>query len=318
MSQLLGILHGREETFPPALLNELNARQAGVHGESITVSSVEALERSPYRLLVDRISGKVPYYRSFLQQQSWLGVPSMPSLSLHSLDRVGLAQLALQARVQAPPTVLLPHQAHPPGVEGDDLGNLAYPMPWETYLRQTGLPAALRSARLGSGPISRVASLGELWGAYGRSGDQLMVVQPDMSDAEHVLAIVAGSHLEVLGYDPVSVRYRPVSEELLAPTLQACQRLLQLADFNLTGLEFAWHRSKLWLSDLHLTPDLEWWSLGEEAFGRIVTNCAQELIRRTAEAERQASDPSVSKETGRRARESSVSKRPKVKKTRTE
>ena len=284
MSQLLGILHGREETFPPALLHELNARQAGVHGESITISSVEALERSPYRLLVDRISGRVPYFRSLLQQQSWLGVQSMPSLSLHNLDRVGLAQLALQARVQAPPTILLPHQAHPPGVEGDDLSNLAYPMPWENYLRQTGLPASLRSARLGAGPTYRVASLSELWAVYGKSGDQLMVLQPDMRDAEHVLAIVAGSHLEVLGYDPVSLRYRPAPEELLQPTLQACERLLTLADFNLTGLEFAWHRSKLWLSDLHLLPDLEWWSLGEEAFGRIVANCAEELIRRTAVA----------------------------------
>ncbi|MBN9413826.1 hypothetical protein ABS71_03415 [bacterium SCN 62-11] len=281
MSQLLGILHGREETFPPALLHELNARQAGVHGESITVSSVEALERSPYRLLVDRISQRVPYFHSLLHQQKWLGVESLPSLSLHSLDRVGLAQLALQARVHAPPTVLLPHHSHPAGVEGDDLGNLAYPMPWENYLRQMGLPATLRSARLGHGPVYRVASLGELWTAYGKSGDGLMVVQPDLSDAEHVLAIVAGTHLEVVGYDPVSLRYRPAPEELLQPTLQACQRLLQLADFNLTGLEFAWHRSKLWLSDLHLTPDLEWWTLGEEAFGRIVTNFADELIRRT-------------------------------------
>jgi len=295
MSQLLGILHGREETFPPALLHELNARQAGVHGETITISSVEALERSPYRLLVDRISGKVPYFRSLLQQQSWLGVPTMPSLSLHCLDRVGLAQLALQARVQAPPTILLPHQAHPPGVEADDLSNLAYPMPWDNYLRQMGLPASLRSARLGAGPVYRVASLSELWAAYGKSGDQLMVVQPDMSDAEHVLAIVAGSHLEVLGYDPVSLRYRPAPQELLQPTLQACERLLGLADFNLTGLEFAWHRSKLWLSDLHLLPDLEWWSLGEEAFGRIVTNCAEELIRRTAVAS--AKKPAKAKKT---------------------
>ncbi|MBT9581725.1 hypothetical protein IV102_00150 [bacterium] len=55
MSQLLGIVHGREETFPPALLAELNARQAGLHGESIIVSGVEAMDRSPYRLLVDRI-----------------------------------------------------------------------------------------------------------------------------------------------------------------------------------------------------------------------------------------------------------------------
>ena len=309
MSQLLGLLHGREETFPPALLAELNARQAGVHGESIMISSVEALERSPYRLLVDRISGKVPYFRSFLRQQSWLGVACMPALALQDLDRVSLAQLALQARVHAPATILLPHQTHPPGVEGDDLSNLAYPMPWEQYLGQIGLPASLRSAKLGTGPVYRVNSLGELWQAYGKSGDQLMVVQPEMSDAEHVLAIVAGSHLEVLGFDPVSGRYRKPPEELLEPALQACERLLGLADFNLVGLEFAWHRSKLWLSDLHLTPDLEWWSLGEEAFGRIVANCADELIRRT-EKVRRASEPSLLQTTAKKAA--------KAKKTRTE
>lgn len=282
MSQLLGILHGREETFPPALLAEINGRQAGVHGESITLSSVEALERSPFRLLVDRISARVPYFRSFLRQQRQLGVQNLPALELGELDRVGLAQLALQAKVQALPTILLPHQAHPPGVVGDDLSNLAYPMPWENYLRQMGLPAGLRSAYLGGGPIYRVNGLSELWAAYGKSGDSLMVVQPDMSGAEHVIALVAGEHLEVLGFDPLSSRYRPAPTELVAPVLQACRKLGEVTDFNLTGLEFAWHRNKLWLSDLHLAPDLEWWSLGEEAFGRVVANCAEELIRRTA------------------------------------
>ncbi|MBS2040689.1 hypothetical protein JST97_37225 [bacterium] len=282
MSQLLGILHGREETFPPALLAELNGRQAGVHGESITLSSVEALERSPFRLLVDRISSRVPYYRSFIRQQQLLGVSSLPVPELGELDRVGLAQLALQARVQALPTVLLPHHSHPAGVTGEDLSNLAYPMPWENYLRQMGLPATLRDARLGSGPTYRVGSLSELWGAYGKSGDGLMVVQPDMSEAEHVIALVAGQQVEVLGFDPLSSRYRPAPAEVVEPVLEACRKLADQHDFSLTGLEFAWHRHKLWLSDLHLTPDLEWWSLGEEAFSRVVANCAEELIRRTA------------------------------------
>ncbi|MFN8609281.1 MAG: hypothetical protein U0931_17215 [Vulcanimicrobiota bacterium] len=282
MSQLLGILHGREETFPPALLAELNGRQADVHGESLTLSSVEALERSPYRLLVDRISSRVPYFRSFVRQQHLLGVPALPALELGDLDRVGLAQLALQARVQALPTILLPHHSHPAGVVGDDLSNLAYPMPWDTYLRQMGLPVGLRAARPGGGPIFRVGSLSELWAAYGKSGDGLMVVQPDMSEAEHLMALVAGQHVEVLGFDPLSSRYRPAPTELVAPVLEACRKLNEKNDFSFTGLEFAWHRNKLWLSDLHLTPDLEWWSLGEEAFSRVVANCAEELIRRTA------------------------------------
>lgn len=288
MSQLLGIIHGREETFPPALLAELNGRQAGVHGESIVVSRVEALERSPYALLVDRLSEQVAYFHSLLQQQALLGVACTPALSLHELDRVGLAQVALLAKVHAPPTILLPHQDHPPGVEADDLGNLAYPMPWEQYLRQVGLPAALRSARLGPGPVQPVGSLSELWQAYGKSGHQLMVVQPDLSDAEHVMVLVMGEHLEVLGYDPITRRYRQANPGLVAQARQSAGRLQARLDLHLTGLEFAWHRSKLWLRDLHLRPDLEWWSLGEEAFGRVVQSCATELIRRTAPAKKKA------------------------------
>ncbi len=281
MSQLLGIVHGREETFPPALLAELNARQAGLHGESIIVSGVEAMDRSPYRLLVDRISSKVGYFESLIKQQSLLGVECTPTPALRDLDRVGLAQLALLARVHCPPTLLLPHQAHPPGVEADDLGNLAYPMPWEQYLRQVGLPASLRSLQLGQGPVHKVSGLGELWQAYGKSGHELMVVQPDFSEAEHVLVVVAGQHLEILGFDPLSGRYRQANPALVEPARQATARLQAKIDLNLTGLEFAWHRSKLWLSDLHLVPDLEWWSLGEEAFERVVESCATELIRRT-------------------------------------
>ncbi len=282
MFPLLGIVHGREETFPPALLAEINARQAGVHIESIVVSSVEALERSPYRLLVDRLSSQVGYFRSLLWQQSLLGVACTPDLALHRLDRVGLAQVALQARVHCSPTLLLPHQAHPPGVEPDDLSNLAYPMPWEQYLRQVGLPAWLRSAQLGAGLVHKFSSLGELWQAYAKSQQHLMVIQPDFSEAEHLLVIVAGTHLEVVGYDPLSGRYRQPRADLCPPALEAVGRLQSKLDLNLTGIEFAWHQSKLWLSDLHLRPDLEWWSLGEEAFTRVVQGCASELILRSS------------------------------------
>ena len=280
MSQLLGIVHGREETFPPALLTEINAREAGVHGESLIVSSVEALERTPYRLLVDRLSGKVGYFRSLLEQQRWLGAECTPSLALLQLDRVGLAQMALIARVPCPPTLLLPHHSHPPGVEADDLGNLAFPMPWEKYLQQVGLPASLRSLQLGPGPVRQISSLSQLWQVYGKSGHDLMVIQPDHAGAEHLLVVIAGQHLEVLGYDPITGRYHPPNPELVEPARQATARLQSQLDLNLTGVEFAWLRSKLWLSDLHRVPDLEWWNLGEDAFQRIIQHCATELIRR--------------------------------------
>jgi hypothetical protein len=284
MSHLLGLLHGREETFPPALLAEVNARGTEVHAETLIVSSVEALERAPYRVLVDRISNRVGYFRSLVLQQRMLGVHCVPDPGLFSLDRVALAQLALQSKVAAPATLLLAHNNHPPAVESDDLGNLAYPLPWEQYLHRVGLPGWMRSAGLGGGPVQSFATLSELWQLYGGSGHTLQVIQPDFSEAQRVLVLVAGQHLEALGYEPVTGRHFPVARELAEKAVEATARLQQRADLFLTGVEFSWHRSQLWLTDLHLCPDLEWWTLGEDSFTRIVHSTATELIRRTRES----------------------------------
>lgn len=298
MSQLIGIIHGREETFPPALVAEVNASRSGVRAESIEISGVEALARTPYRGLVDRISARVPYYRSFIEQQVLLQVPIWPHPSLPGWDRIALAQVALNAGVQAVPTLLLPHQLHPPGVEAEDLGNLAYPMPWEQYLQRTGLPGCLRPARTGSTPLLGFDSLSELWHAFGRTGHELHVVQPLQSGAQHLLVLMLGSTAEVLAYEPLTGRYRPdpASEEWRLQALEACSKLQQQADFFLTGLEFRIYQNRLWLSDLQILPDLEWWTLGEELFSRVVQQCAQELIRRS---QGKASPPTLPKSSAR-------------------
>lgn len=282
MSQLLGLLHGREETFPPALLAEINGRATGVHAESFLVSSVEAMDRSPYRLLVDRISDQVPYFASLLRQQQLVGTPVVPQLELAQLDRVGLAQLALLQKIHHPPTILLPHQSHPPGVDGEDLANLAYPLPWEQYLQRVHLPGSLRPAALGRGPRATFSSLSELWKRFAQTGHQLQVLQSELAGSQHLIVISLGKQHQVLGYEPMTGRYLAapageVQDAAIQGTLQLGQRL----DLFLTGVEWAWHRSQLWLCDLHRCPNLDWWSLGEEAFSRIVTACADELIRRT-------------------------------------
>ena len=280
MLQLLAVLHGKEETFPPALVAEINSRQQGIRAEVIEVASVEALERSPFRWFVDRISSQVGYFASLLEQQRLLGVGCSPNLELRHLDRVGLAQLALQARAACLPTLLLPHHSHPPGVVGEDLANLAYPMPWETYVERVGLPGSLRPARLGQGPVRSFNSLSELWHHYGRSGDQLQVVQPDVSDGEHCMVLPMGERWEVLGYDPVRQSYRPLPEGQQQAARKATEPLARRLDLFLCGVEWVWHRSRLWLYDLHLCPNLDWWSLGEEPFQHLVESCAGECIAR--------------------------------------
>jgi hypothetical protein len=281
MSNLLGVLHGAEETFPPALLAEVNGHNAGLHAESILVSGVEALDRSPYRGLVDRISDRIGYFASLIQQQRLLGVPVYPDPLWAQVDRVGLAQMALQAGVQPLPTQLLPHQAHPPGVEGDDFANLAYPVPWEQYLQRLDLPAQILQAKLGPCASRSFESLSELWQLYGSTRDRLHVIVPDFGQAPRILVIHAGAHLEVLLYEPLQRSLAAAPAALTEPARAATLKFAKRQPVFMCALEWVWHQGRLWLSDLHRCPNLDWWSLGEEAFSRVVAGMAQELIRRT-------------------------------------
>jgi hypothetical protein len=68
----IGILHGMEESFPPALANRINEVIAergiqNLHAEALKVGGVRLAEPSGYRIIIDRISHDIPFYRSFLK-----------------------------------------------------------------------------------------------------------------------------------------------------------------------------------------------------------------------------------------------------------
>jgi hypothetical protein len=74
------------------LLAEINGRQAGVHGESITLSSVEALERSPYRLLVDHEYWVCLCFQSRDQKEEFLAKAGWADLGEKYVDGLALAE----------------------------------------------------------------------------------------------------------------------------------------------------------------------------------------------------------------------------------
>jgi len=56
----IGILVGREGTFPQALINEINSRNAGVTAEYIKLGGVRMAEPCQYDTIIDRISHDIP------------------------------------------------------------------------------------------------------------------------------------------------------------------------------------------------------------------------------------------------------------------
>ncbi|MCU0482013.1 MAG: hypothetical protein MUE54_12515, partial [Anaerolineae bacterium] len=72
----IGLFVGREWSFPPAFIDEVNRRtdQTGVIAEYVKVGGTMMNEPVDYRVIIDRISHEVPYYRSFLKNAALQGV----------------------------------------------------------------------------------------------------------------------------------------------------------------------------------------------------------------------------------------------------
>src|SRR5215467_4135526 len=64
----IGVLYGRENTFPGALVDKINAMGVKqVVAESLQVGGIKMAEPCGYRVIVDRISQDFPFYRAFLK-----------------------------------------------------------------------------------------------------------------------------------------------------------------------------------------------------------------------------------------------------------
>ncbi len=70
----IGIIYGMENTFPPALVDRINAMGVrGVTAEHIRIGGVRMAEPSGYRVIIDRISHDIPFYRAYLKNAALSG-----------------------------------------------------------------------------------------------------------------------------------------------------------------------------------------------------------------------------------------------------
>ena len=64
----IGVMFGMENTFPPALVEKINGMKVeGVTAEFVKLGGVKMAEPSGYRVIIDRISQDIPFYRAYLK-----------------------------------------------------------------------------------------------------------------------------------------------------------------------------------------------------------------------------------------------------------
>ena len=69
----VGLIVGREWSFPPAFIEEVNRRDEGVVAELVKIGAPRMDEPVDYAVIIDRISHEVPFYRTYLKHAALQG-----------------------------------------------------------------------------------------------------------------------------------------------------------------------------------------------------------------------------------------------------
>ncbi|HKR02711.1 MAG TPA: hypothetical protein VJT09_18680, partial [Pyrinomonadaceae bacterium] len=119
----VGILVGREKTFPEALIRSINERgQGDVVAEYVTLGGVRYDEGREYDIIIDRISHEVPFYRATLKRAALEGTHVINNPFWWSADdKFFNFALAAKIGVAIPKTVLLPQHSYIKDITSESL-----------------------------------------------------------------------------------------------------------------------------------------------------------------------------------------------------
>ena len=293
----VGLILGREWSFPPALIEEVAKRDEGVTVEYARIGATLMDQPCPYDVVIDRISHEVPFYRTWLKKTLLDGATVVNNPFMWSADdKFFGAALATKLGVASPKTVALPNKSYVPGiVPSESLRNLEYPLDWEGLVREIGMPCILKDAHGGGWKEVYVCrSLDELLHNYDRSGLLTMVVQEYIQWEQFVRCLCIGQEeILVMPYDPRERKYL-VEPGYLTPELEAritedARTLVRALGYDMNSIEFAIRDGIPYAIDfMNPAPDMDIYSLTPTYFAWTVRAMADMAIRLAKKPTRQS------------------------------
>lgn len=284
----IGLLVGRERTFPDALIEAVARRDAGVVAEYALLDAVNIERPPPYDVLVDRISHEVTCYQPVLKLAALSGtrVINNPFWRIAD-DKFFNTALAARLGVAVPKTAVLPSKSYGDDVSAETLRNLRYPLDWEGLAGELGFPMYMKP-HWGGGwrDVHRVGSMEELFAAYDRTGRLTMIVQQAIEWTQYVRCVVIGhEHVLPARWDPRLSHFEryvgaastmpPLSPELEAKVVEQSRLLCRALGYEMNTVEFAVADGVPYAIDfMNSAPDFDISSLGEEHFAWVVDRMA--------------------------------------------
>lgn len=293
----IGILFGLENSFPGALVEEINQRAVpGVRAEFVEVGAIslprEIAQAEPrYAVLIDRISHRVPFYRAWLKAAALEGTEVLNNPFWQSADDKFLNYaLARRLGVAVPATVLLPHRTPPEDLSPRSLRNLETPFNWERVFAEVGTHGFLKPIDGGGWQdVHEVRSREAFFAAYEKTGALCMVYQQAIEfDAYYRCYVVGASKVRAMAYDPrrphaerYAARYPHISKALLHRMEREAALLCQALGYQMNTVEFAVAAGVPYAIDfMNPVPDADPASVGEANVQWFVEQMADLAIDR--------------------------------------
>ncbi len=284
----IGLIVGREWSFPPAFLEEVNRRDAGVFAEYVKLGGTQANEPCPYAVIIDRISHEIPYYRTYLKNAMLQGAYLINNPFWWSADdKFFGTSLADKLGVAIPKTVALPSHSYIEGVINESLRNLEYPIDWDKLIGHVGLPAILKDVWGGGWKhVYVVHTKEELLYHYNKTGTLCMMLQEFIDWDQFVRCLCIGQE-EILPikYDPKERKYH-VDHHHLTPELgnriiEDARTINRALGYDMNSIEFAVRDGIPYAIDFtNPAPDMDVNSLTPHYFEWAVKKMADLAIAR--------------------------------------
>jgi hypothetical protein len=284
----VGLIVGREWSFPPRFIEEVNKRDKGVVAEFVEVGAPMMDEPCPYDVIIDRISHEVPFYRTYLKYAALNGTTVVNNPFMWSADdKFFGATLATKLGIAHPKTAVLPNKEYVPGIVHDEsLRNLKFPLDWDALLEYIGLPCILKDAHGGGWKEVYVCrSKEELLHHYNESGLLTMIVQEFIEWEQFVRCICLGQdEILPIKYDPGERKYH-VEHDHLGPKLgkrivEDSRKLVGALGYDMNSMEWAVKDGVPYAIDfMNPAPDMDINSLTPHYFEWVVEHMADLAIK---------------------------------------
>ena len=285
MNKKIGILHGKERSFPEAFVKRINDKQIdGITAEPVNIDKVAQGEPSGYAVIVDRISQDVPFYRAYLKNAAISGTAVINNPFWWSADEKFFNNaLATKIGVPVPKTVILPSRELPDDTSEASFSNLAYPLDWEGIFKYVGFPAYMKPfAGGGWKNVYKLNDIDEFFKTHAETGQLVMLLQEEIIFEEYYRCYCIGrKHVRIMPYEPRNphhLRYvanhRP-SAKLLKTMEEIVLKINNYLGYDFNTVELAIRDGVPYAIDFcNPAPDADLKSVGEENFEWVVEHAA--------------------------------------------